>query len=188
MGQPICQMGLIDGKVCYIICNYFMTLIHTAQKIKQNLIRNAKIKKSYTKVKKLELSKNPEAFNSAYLTEVPEPHSQELHPERQAMLNEPEVPVEQSSISKSKNGRRRQRHKVIPFQKEVQLAQQRKEDADGRRKAIEQSQQQRQEKIEEREKFRKAMAKARVGGKNGQRKLGRESKVLLEKVKRVVSE
>jgi hypothetical protein len=32
------------------------------------------------------------------------------------------------------------------------------------------------------------MAKARTGGKNGQRKLGKESKVLLEKVRRIVGE
>ena len=32
------------------------------------------------------------------------------------------------------------------------------------------------------------MAKARTGGKNGQRKLGRESKVLLEKVQNLVAE
>ena len=49
-------------------------------------------------------------------------------------------------------------------------------------------QRQRQQKLEERERFRKAMAKARTGGKNGQRKLGRESKVLLERVQRMVSE
>lgn len=106
------------------------------------------------------------------------------------MLNEPEVlvPGQQNPSSKPRIGPRRQRHKVIPFQKEIQLAQQRREAAEERRIAIEKSQQQRQEKLEEREKFRKAMAKARIGGKNGQRKLGRESKVLLEKVKRIVSE
>lgn len=32
------------------------------------------------------------------------------------------------------------------------------------------------------------MAKARTGGPNGQRKLGRESNVLLEKVKRMVGD
>ena len=78
--------------------------------------------------------------------------------------------------------------KVIPFQKEAQLAQQRKEEAEARRKAIEEANQQRVLKMEERERFRKAMAKARTGGKNGQRKLGRESMVLLEKVRRVVGE
>lgn len=41
-------------------------------------------------------------------------------------------------------------------------------------------------KLQERERFRRAMAKARVGGRNGQRRLGRESEVLLERVRRVV--
>jgi hypothetical protein len=54
------------------------------------------------------------------------------------------------------------------------------------RKAREAAELERQAKIEERERFRKAMAKARTGGPNGQRKLGRESNVLLEKVKRMV--
>ena len=44
----------------------------------------------------------------------------------------------------------------------------------------------RKQRIAERERFRKAMAKAKSGGLNGQRKLGRESKVLLEKVKKLV--
>lgn len=40
----------------------------------------------------------------------------------------------------------------------------------------------------ERERFRKAMLKARGGGRDGKRKLGRESAILLEKVRRVVGE
>jgi hypothetical protein len=40
--------------------------------------------------------------------------------------------------------------------------------------------------LEEREKFRSAMAKARTGGRNGQRKLGRESLPLLERVRRMM--
>lgn len=70
----------------------------------------------------------------------------------------------------------------------MHLAQQQREETEMRRRATEDSRQERQKKIEERERFRKAMAKARTGGKNGQRKLGRESKVLLEKVKRVTNE
>ena len=53
---------------------------------------------------------------------------------------------------------------------------------------MEEANRQRLVKMEERERFRKAMARARTGGKNGQRKLGRESVVLLEKVRRVVGE
>jgi len=44
----------------------------------------------------------------------------------------------------------------------------------------------RNERTEERERFRRAMAKARTEGRNGQRKLGRESMVLLGRVKKLV--
>ena len=71
---------------------------------------------------------------------------------------------------------------------EHEQAQKRKAEAEERRRAREEAERERQRKIEERDKFRRAMAKARTGGKNGQRKLGRESQPLLEKVKRLVAE
>ncbi|CRK21301.1 hypothetical protein BN1723_012328 [Verticillium longisporum] len=43
----------------------------------------------------------------------------------------------------------------------------------------------RERKVADRERYRRAMAKARRGGENGQRKLGRESNLLLEKVRRM---
>ena len=53
--------------------------------------------------------------------------------------------------------------------------------------AFEEANREREAKRDERERFRKAMLKARNGGKHGdQKKLGRESKVLLEKVQRMV--
>lgn len=84
--------------------------------------------------------------------------------------------------------RRRRRPKRSPFQKEIKLAEQRKAEAEQRRREREEGRKQRLAKIEERERFRRAMAKARKGGKNGQRKLGRESKVLLERVKKVMGD
>ena len=106
------------------------------------------------------------------------------------MLDEPETqtPLQKTERVEIQRHRRPKQPKPIPFEKEARLAQQRKEEAEIRRRAIEDSRAERQQKIEERERFRKAMAKARTGGKNGQRKLGRESKVLLEKVKRVMDE
>lgn len=76
----------------------------------------------------------------------------------------------------------------MPFKREYDEAQQRKAEAEERRKAREEAERERQRKMEERERFRRAMAKARTGGKNGQRKLGRESNVLLERVKRMIGE
>ncbi len=83
---------------------------------------------------------------------------------------------------------RKWKPKATPFKREYERAQQRKTEAEEWRKVREEADRQRQEKTEERERFRRAMAKARRGGPNGQRKLGRESKVLLEKVKRIVGE
>ena len=110
-----------------------------------------------------------------------------LHPERQEMLDKPAQSSEETRTDQVRVRTPRQRRpKPVPFEKEARLAEKRKAEAETRRREIEEANRQRQQKIEDRERFRKAMAKARTGGKTGQRKLGRESKVLLEKVKRVV--
>ncbi len=160
------------------------------QKIKHDLIRKAKVKKSYAKLKERELQDDSKAFTTAPSLEVEAPATLDLHPERQAMLDEPEVqpqPTHTERVEVQRH-RRPKQPRPVPFEKEARLAQERREVAEVRRRAFEDSRVQRQKKIEERERFRKAMAKARTGGKNGQRKLGRESKVLLEKVKRVMNE
>lgn len=162
----------------------------TVQKIKKDLIHKAKVKKSYAKLKERELQQ-PQTNSSidyAAAEDAVEP-SLALHPERQEMLDKPPPAPEEGRPRPGPDHTRpprQRRPKPIPFGKEAKLAAQRKTEAEARRKAIEEAQRQRQQKIEERERFRKAMAKARTGGKNGQRKLGRESKVLLEKVKRFV--
>lgn len=58
--------------------------------------------------------------------------------------------------------------------------------SEARRAEFERRDGERRAKVEERERHRRAMAKARTGGRNGQRKLGRESVVLLDKVRRMV--
>lgn len=158
----------------------------TVQKIKQNLIRKAKVKKSYNKLKERQqvdskANSNPYTFSE----EVPAPS--ELHPDRQAMLDKPEFhPPTQNEIQHTSRQKRPSRPKSVPFRKEALLARQRREERERRQKEFEESQRQRQAKLEERERYRKAMARARSGGRDGQRKLGRESKVLLEKVQRMV--
>jgi hypothetical protein len=124
--------------------------------------------------------------------EVP---SQELHPDRQAMLDKPSLPDQESQFQSSEFGqrqqareRRQQRQRPAYFEKEVAIAEKRKAEAEARRADFERRNKERNEKIEERERFRRQMAKARTGGKNGQRKLGRESTVLLERIKRMVGE
>ncbi|MCJ1405157.1 hypothetical protein MMC11_008383 [Xylographa trunciseda] len=166
------------------------------QKIKRDLIHKAKLKRSYAKLKERE----PVLKTTAYTEASPEkagewegpeePASLELHPARQAMLDAPEEPAQDSATGQSEDQRRprSRKPKPIPFQKEAREAQRKKEEARARQEAYEEASRQRQQKLEERDKFRKAMAKARTGGRNGQRKLGRESQVLLERVKRVLGE
>ncbi|KAL9038848.1 MAG: hypothetical protein Q9180_002882 [Flavoplaca navasiana] len=163
------------------------------KKIKDNLIRKAKVKRSYNKIKE----KEPVAIPKYYSEQPPPainhveqaPASMELHPARQAMLEEPEIskPPSNTRPSPQARGNQSRRPKPVPYEKERRLAQQRKEEKVARREAAEKARLDRQHKIEERERFRKALAKARTGGKNGQRKLGRESKVLLEKVQNLVA-
>ncbi|KAI4254963.1 MAG: hypothetical protein LQ352_002789 [Teloschistes flavicans] len=164
------------------------------KKIKDNLIRKAKVKKSYSKIKE----KEPMIPTKYYIEDpTPEndnapapPASMDVHPARQAMLAEPEAPLppKDSHTPQKSRERRPRKPKHVPFEQEAHLAQQRKEEAQARREAAEKGREERQRKMEERARFRKAMAKARTGGKNGQRKLGRESKVLLERVQSLVAE
>ncbi|EKD19797.1 hypothetical protein MBM_01749 [Drepanopeziza brunnea f. sp. 'multigermtubi' MB_m1] len=155
-------------------------------KIKKDLIQKAKIKKSYAKIK---------AQTDLPPTKVPteqepiEPASQELHPDRQAMLDAPDtLPQNSNSNRESYSQRPRQGRAKKPgyFEKEQEFAARKRAEGEERRAEYEKNQRERKEKIEERERFRRTMAKARTGGKNGQRKLGKESQVLLEKVKRMV--
>lgn len=111
------------------------------------------------------------------------------HPARQALIERQEAsPEPDQPRNQDRAERRKRKPKTMPFKKETEQARRRKEEAEERRKAREEAERQRREKTEERERFRKAMAKARTGGPNGQRKLGRESKVLLERVKKMVGE
>ena len=85
-----------------------------------------------------------------------------------------------------RQGRVPHRSKPRPFEWEARLAEQKREEARARQLVFDESNKERQEKAGEREKLRRAMAKARKPDRNGQRRLGRESKVLLERVKRLV--
>ena len=171
-------------------------MLRPVLKIKKDLIHKAKVRKSYNKLKEREQLNAPKtSYNPVALQDAEEekeegegePASLELHPDRQAMLEEPEkAPPSPQPQNTSHPRPRHKKPKSEPFKKEVQLGQNRKEEREARQKEIEESNRQRQAKLEERERFRKAMAKARSGGRDGKRKLGRESKVLLEKVQRIV--
>ncbi|KAI1410829.1 hypothetical protein F5Y13DRAFT_166906 [Hypoxylon sp. FL1857] len=167
-------------------------------KIKKDLIHKAKVKKAYKKIKAAEqASSKPEITTTETAENAGEaPPSPEIHPERQAMLDQDEEQADASPPPPSGDHhvRRRKQKPRKPgyFDKAVADAEHKKAEAEARAQEIEKRNAERQRKIEERERFRKAMAKAmakaRTPGRDGKRKLGRESGLLLEKVKKMVGD
>lgn len=162
------------------------------QKIKKDLIHKAKLKKQYARLKAQEEGAtqksvygrdDDDANTDAPVEPVPEP-TLDPHPDRVKMLAERER--ERAPEHMQHADRRRKQPRSQPFKKEAELARKNEEEAAARRKAREEAEKERARKLVERERFRKVMAKARSGGPNGQRKLGRESTVLLEKAKRIM--
>ena len=157
-------------------------------KIKKDLIHKAKVKKSYAKLKareppvdKLIPVEEPGLESSTHA----EP-SQQLHPERRAMLDTAQEPVPSAQQKSRPHPEWNYSRKPAYFKKEIAFAEKQQAVAEERRLELEKRKKERDHKNAERERLRKAMAKARTGGPNGQRKLGRESKVLLERVKKIV--
>ncbi|KAJ5682438.1 hypothetical protein N7462_005603 [Penicillium macrosclerotiorum] len=155
------------------------------RKSKSDLIQKAKVKKAYAKIKAQEVAAGTP--KSVYTTadeeknDEPESASLELHPDRVAMLNEPEPEPEAKPAprrehrSRDNAGKKERKPRPSAFSKEIQLAEQRKQAAEARKREIEAKQ-----------KEREAMARARRPDQFGKRRLGRESKVLLSRVQRMV--
>ncbi|KAI9819776.1 MAG: hypothetical protein M1826_001085 [Phylliscum demangeonii] len=168
------------------------------QKIKKDLIQKAKVKKSYAKIRQRELLPDPVKDDDRKQPAPMQPApSVDLHPERASMLEEEVRETGQGphggdddddEVENAAHRPRRRQAKPDPFQRELLLAQARKAEAEERRRQRDEAEREREQKREARERHRRAMAKARTGGKNGQRKLGRESKMLLERVKKMVAE
>ncbi|KAI1421023.1 hypothetical protein F5Y12DRAFT_67354 [Xylaria sp. FL1777] len=138
--------------------------------------------------------------------------SRQLHPQRQAMLEDDDdgdndnnnmdyaprqikkMGDDQSFEDKHSQGQRgkererpnRQKRKPGYFDKALTIAERKKAEAAEWAAEKQRREAERQRKTEERERFRRAMAKARKPGRDGQRRLGRESGLLLEKVKKMV--
>ena len=158
------------------------------KKIKANLIKAAKIKKGFAKIKARAEQEQLVTNNAAQPTqsEAIEPASLDPHPDRQVLMDESLEPVDNDDELHS-TAKRRQRQKTDPFSREAQEAKRKREAAEQRQREREGAQAQRQKKMEERERMRRAMPQARKPGRDGKRKLGRESAVLLERVKKLVN-
>jgi hypothetical protein len=166
------------------------------QKIKKDIITKAKLKKQYAKLKAREEEEGvpqKSVYDHEGDDNIPETPAEpapeptlDLHPDRVQMLEEASQNPDPASTHPADRDRRRRQSRPQPFRKEAELAEKKREQADARQKAREEADRERVRKIAERERFKKTMAKARGAGP-GQRKLGRESTVLLEKAKRLMS-
>lgn len=114
---------------------------------------------------------------------IAEPASLELHPDRQAMLDTPVGLAQKPQHSSKEVGTRNEhRHSArgprrSTYLKESQMAEQKRLEAEAR-----------QSLREDRDKDRRAMSKARRPDKDGKYRLGRQSKVLLHRIERIVAE
>lgn len=194
----VCLFLAALGRVCWEDSNQYLIAV---QKIKSDLIQKAKVKKAYAKIRDRELAavqratpiyetgKDNGNANGVESDDKnadqggnggPEGNSTslELHPDRQAMLNRPSPKPAPRMDRDGPNLRRRERKpKRSAFAKELEIAEKRKQEAEARRRERELKQ-----------KEREAMARARRPDRDGKRRLGRESKVLLDRVQRMVGQ
>ncbi|KAM4060408.1 hypothetical protein HRG_002025 [Hirsutella rhossiliensis] len=169
-------------------------------KIKKDLIHKAKVKKAYAKIK----ARDQPA--SASSTVAPAAHDQSpesdhvesgagdaepeqpMHPTRELMLKDEQNAQAGANAPQTdaSDGKRRRTRRPGYYDKQLEKAEERRQQAETRAQELRQRRDDRERKLAERERFKKAMAKTR--GRDGKKKLGRESTLLLDKVKKIVAE
>ncbi|PON22450.1 hypothetical protein TGAM01_v208731 [Trichoderma gamsii] len=175
-------------------------------RVKRDLIHRAKVKKEYAKIKAAdqkaaEAKAHPshgdndgddgedevKSSQGGAKEGEGEEEEKQIHPTRQLMLKDEEMA--QTGAEKNtgfSDGQRRRTRRPGYYDKQLKKAAERREEVEAKRAEFERRMEERAQKRAEREKFKKAMAKTR--DKDGKKKLGRESSLLLEKVKRLVGE
>lgn len=158
------------------------------------------MKKAYAKLKSREAkdsaplegtSKNAEAGKDGVRGSPTQ--EEKIHPTRQLMLKDEEAAQtgagqEDEEINEDRtatsDGNRRRTRRPGYYDKQLQKAEAAKEAAAAREAEFARRKEERDRKLEERHKFKKAMAKTR--DRHGNKKLGRESTLLLDKVRKMV--
>lgn len=178
-------------------------------KIKKELITKAKVKKQYAKVKaehqKQAATTEPQdpttqtaaAAEDGETTNQPAPEPAQLHPERQAMLdstthpdanpnNDDTGPTSEHQQPRQRRPRKQQQQRPDYYTKELAAASHAKQQAEERAAEFARRDQERQQRVAERERYRRAMDKAKTPGRDGKVKVGKESRLLLERVQRMM--
>lgn len=166
-------------------CAYMLLLV---TKIKKDLIHKAKVKKAYAKIKARDepasaghdqSRENDDALRAA--------DDSPMHPTRELMLkDEKNAQAGAHAEATVSDGQRRRTRRPGYYDKQLEKAEERRQQAEQRAEDLRQRREERERKLAERERFKKAMAKTR--GRDGKKKLGRESTLLLDKVKKLVAE
>lgn len=157
--------------------------LYAVDKIKKDLIHKAKVKKAYKKIKQKEFGPAKDNGDDAATEQ------EQMHPTRKLMIKDEDKAQEgvtPTGKEASGDGQRRRTRRPGYYDKQLAKADERSKEADQRRQEWEQRQAERAEKIAEREKYKRAMAK--TVGRDGKKKLGRESGLLLDKVKKMMAQ
>ncbi|KAG5935974.1 hypothetical protein E4U53_000314 [Claviceps sorghi] len=179
-------------------------------KIKKDLIHKAKVKKEYAKIKSREQAKPPTIGNHVssdaenghrdqaheaagaqrQLVQHEAEEKEKMHPTRELMLKDEEK-AQAGAVSATaardavvSDGSRRRTRRPGYYDKQLAKAEEKRKEAEQRQMEWQRRREEREKKIAERQRFKKAMAK--TVGSDGKKKLGRESSILLEKVKRMM--
>jgi hypothetical protein len=119
----------------------------------------------------------------------------QLHPTRELMLRDEERAQanagrgdnrEREDRNFQSDGQRRRTRRPGYYDKQLTKAQERRAEAEQRAQEMQRRREERERKLAERDRYKRAMAKTR--DKDGKKKLGRESTLLLDKVKKLVAE
>ncbi|KAM0669281.1 hypothetical protein ACQRIT_004260 [Beauveria bassiana] len=165
-------------------------------KIKQDLIHKAKVKKAYAKIKEREQKQTTagdggraeqNATTVADNRGDSEGSEKVMHPTRELMIKDEEVAQKaaQGQGIDASDGHRRRTRRPGYYDKQLAKADEHRAEAARRGEERARRAEERQTRLAERDKFKRAMAK--TVGRDGKKKLGRESGILLDKVKKMVA-
>lgn len=171
--------------------NWHRTWHNTVTKIKQDLIHKAKLKKAYKKIKEKEFQHPSSGGDDANNDEGAAKGDEQvqMHPTRHLMIkdeNKAQESVTPTGNEVVTDGQHRRTRRPGYYDKQLQKAEERKNDADERQQEWQRRQEERAQRLAERDKYKRAMAK--TIGRDGKKKLGRESSLLLNKVKQMMGD
>lgn len=164
-------------------------------KEKKEHAHKSKLEKKFAKVKaQVEEERKAAQEDKAATLAAPAPTPSEenggqtLHPTRQLMLKDEEAAQTGATAEEGFNpdGQRRRTRRPGYYDKQLERAEQKRKEQEERAAEAQRRREERERKISERERYKKAMKK--TWGRDGKKKLGRESGLLLERVKKMVGD